>query len=677
MKTHIASRLVKSVFSIYLFLALSITCFQMVLEFKNERNIVEKELHSLLESIAPVVSQALWNIDSESATSAAEGLHINNLVSGVLIVDDINQQISSVGQVPNPENSQVSPKSSSFFSNKINALIPITLKLAVLSEDSSTETVVGHITVFSSNKVVFQGVRYTFIITLINAAIKTALLWFLFVFFARSLITKPLEELIYAVKKMNPEKNSDFEQQHIIPKKLQQSGDELGELIKDFTDMKEAVLRRDFEIRQSTVSLDILEKEKVKAEAAVKAKSTFLANMSHEIRTPMNGVIGMTELLKDTTLSTTQREFTENISDSADGLLRIINDILDFSKIDAGKLELEITDFNIFEKLKHTIQILTPNATKKGLSIEFKTCDNCPGDVSGDYVRLNQVIINLVNNAIKFTEQGSIIISIEAKQERKKHITYKISVTDSGIGITPQAQQNLFQSFSQADNSTTRKYGGTGLGLAISKNIVELMKGEIGVTSKPKKGSCFWFTINLKKQHTVPKQVNQERQEDDKSKPLSSGLKILLAEDDKVNAMIATAMLSKQQHEVTHVENGIEVLKTLATDKYDLILMDIQMPVMDGIETINVIRKSEQGNQALIESLELADNERLTKNLKGCYTPIMTLTANTMETDISQYKKIGADGHLPKPFKPDEFHMEITRVYNNSVKKKHRIKEYE
>jgi signal transduction histidine kinase len=631
------------------------------LEFNNEKNNVVDELHTLLKTVSPVVSQALWDVDFDSAKSVAIGLLKNNQVSGVIIVDENDQPVALEGRTTDASdlNTQYLPSQA----NPLEKLIPVSQIVPHSTENSDNTIEVGRIILFGSFQTAFDEVKYTLVITLINAVIKDSILWFLVVFFTRRLVTKPLNELINAVERLNPEKNISTGNEFNIPENLEQANDELGVLIREFGEMRVAIQRRDEKIQKSTISIDLLEHEKEKAEAAIRAKSTFLANMSHEIRTPMNGVIGMTELLKDTSLSNLQKEYTDSISDSAEGLLRIINDVLDLSKIEANKMDLELTSFDLKEKLEHICNILSPQAKKKGLRLELILTEYYPECVIGDFLRLNQIIINLVSNAIKFTQHGNVRIYLNILDENPDGLVYKIEVADTCIGISQQEQENLFNSFTQADNSTTRKYGGTGLGLSISKNIVHLMKGEIGVKSEKGKGSVFWFTIGLKKDNAATKiegidpvgLINRT----------SVGiLNILLAEDDKTNAIIAKTMLKKQHHFVPHVEDGLSALKCLTENKFDLVLMGIQMPVLDGVQAIQIIRNSENGISSEISESNLLGT-LLTEKLKETYTPIITLTANTMVSDVESYWEIGADGHIPKPFSSKIMNLEITGVFEN------------
>lgn len=365
----------------------------------------------------------------------------------------------------------------------------------------------------------------------------------------------------------------------------------------------------------------------VKAEQATHAKSQFLAAMSHELRTPMTGVIGMADLLLETNLSTQQQIWANSIKLSGNNLLNILNEILDQSKLEAGKLEISPTDFHLLTFLEETIQFFRPGVEAKGIELNVELSDDLPETVRADRLRIGQVLSNLLSNALKFTETGIISLQIGLASKDDTHTKLHFSVRDSGIGIDIKEQDNLFSAFTQADSSTSRKFGGTGLGLSISKQLVELMGGAIGVESKADSGSTFWFTVNCLP--ALEKIARTDKKEGNIRWAASRKLKILIAEDVVVNQLLIRAILENLNHSVTVADNGEAAVNYIQTDDtFDLILMDVRMPVMDGLEATSAIRSlgSEKSN-----------------------IPIIALTADLSVDNIQQYTNVGMNDVCGKP----------------------------
>jgi signal transduction histidine kinase/CheY-like chemotaxis protein len=400
------------------------------------------------------------------------------------------------------------------------------------------------------------------------------------------------------------------------------------------------------------------EKEKAQEEAqkAARTKAEFLANMSHEIRTPLNGIIGIADLLAEMPLGEQQAKYTEIIRSSGQGLLTIVNDILDFSKIEAGKLDLEVIGFNLTTLVQTQVNLLENAAKEKGLMIMTKIDPSLQGHFNGDPGRIGQILLNLVGNAIKFTSSGFVSIRVTQVESTDSLAQYvKFEVQDTGIGIPDEAMQKLFRPFTQADGSTARRFGGTGLGLSISKRLAELMGGQIGAQSEPGKGSTFWFTVRLSAAEKVAKAIQAElAHESGKSATQASSqtqvdrskYRILVAEDNSVNQMVALAQLKKLGYSAQAVANGREAVDAFLTGSFDLILMDCQMPEMDGFEATQKIREHEANG--------------------GKKIPIIALTANAMKEDEEKCLKVGMNDFVSKPVKQEQLCEKLERMLGRS-----------
>jgi two-component system, sensor histidine kinase len=379
--------------------------------------------------------------------------------------------------------------------------------------------------------------------------------------------------------------------------------------------------------------------EKSAAEAANTAKSGFLAIMSHELRTPLNGMLGMAHALSESKLNERQRSQISTIKDSGGALLSILNDILDLSKVEAGKLIIEEHDFNLREMITQLADLWTPTALEKSLAFEIEIDDGVPKWITSDPVRLRQILNNLISNAIKFTHTGEVSVSVSSCLQEGGQTQLSFRIKDTGCGIDAEDVGRLFSPFEQADRSTTRKFGGTGLGLTISRRFARKMGGDIVIESQPGSGSEFTVTITAKVTNAP---ILREAIHSDKTEaPCQSAIRLLVAEDHAVNRSVIEALLTGDEWEITFAENGVEAVERAGGETYDAILMDIQMPKMDGVDATRVIRTSDGPNRT---------------------TPIIATTANAMSDDQAQYLAAGMNDVVSKPFQPDRLRTVLRRA---------------
>lgn len=394
-------------------------------------------------------------------------------------------------------------------------------------------------------------------------------------------------------------------------------------------------------LTEANQALEELMKTRKELEELMKVKEQFLANMSHEIRTPMNAIVGFTSLILKTELNPEQKQYINAVKTSGENLLVIINDILDFSKIQSGKFVFEQTEFRLSQVISTLTEMMLPKSTEKNIRLTTRIEKNIPDHLIGDPTRLNQIFLNLVGNAIKFTEKGEVKIAVEQVSDDGENVELKFSVIDTGIGIPKDKLKTVFEGFTQASNETTRKYGGTGLGLTIVKQLIELQKGSIGVESKEGEGSTFSFILKFKKNlHPEEKKGKEEEEEPQ----LEEELYILLVEDNLLNQILAKKVLTDWKWKVDVAENGAVAIEKLGKNNYDLLLMDIQMPEMDGYEATKLIRTSFDPPKSDI--------------------PIIAMTAHALAGEAEKCLSVGMNEYISKPFDKKVLYSKIISVIN-------------
>ncbi len=645
MTGSIVTRLFRVAFGLYIVVAILLNILLVAREYVDTKATIQRELGTYQSVFGAALADALWSMDRDKLDAIASGIVAVPEITSLRVIDPANghvfvNAVNRNGVVAISHNGTVNqtiPGGEPAATPNVTRSIHYGFDLIYHHEAGSS--VVGHAEFVSGQSYLLHQIIGRTLLIIGTAVVKEAVLWGIFLIVGRRYLRRPLTALSRAIDATTPENPAPIALSRSDERVA--AGTELGVIRLSFnaliaridrdrgqlaalnTSLEQKVAERTAQLAQAT---ERAEKAREVAEAANMAKSQFVANMSHEVRTPINGVLGMNGLLLDTTLNEEQRGYAMMVQRSATALLRIVDDILDISKLDARRLELETTDFDLVDAVENATLLFEPRAREKGIELVAWIDPAIKRFRSGDPTRLRQILQNLVGNAIKFTESGSVSVRVVPADAASSTLRLRFEVTDTGIGIEEPAP--LFERFSQEDSSITRRYGGTGLGLAICRELVALMGGEIGVSSRRGAGSTFWFKLDLDTARSGT-ECEPARPRDGPAQPARSRpLRILVAEDHPINQMFMAALLRKAGHTVTTVENGNQAVAAVRDGDHDVVLMDVQMPELDGVEATLRIR-------ALPPPKHLV--------------PIIALTANAMRGAKEDYLAAGMDDFVSKP----------------------------
>ncbi len=622
-RSPLASKLLRTVLSIYLLAAFCVTCFQLVLEYREEERRLRLEVDQVAEAFLPALAPALWNMDHEQVRGTSEGMWVNPAIWRLTVRDDLGETIAERAR-------EVEGFASGWSLPWYEYVYEI-----CFTDSSGRDNPVGRLTLASNAYVVARRATGTFLFTVANAALKTLILWLIFYYVLVRVVARPLSVLTRAIRHINPDSSS-------VPRTQERNlsvlhtDDELGEVAVSVNQLEGALIEKNKAIadRQRHLERTVDELERASA-----AKSEFLAHMSHELRTPLNGMIGMTELLATTPLNHEQNEHLAVLGSASRQLLGVINNVLDFSKIESGRLELEQVPFDLERLVADCVALAQGAAAGKGLQLNSMVRGDGEAHVVGDPTRLRQVLDNLVNNAVKFTARGSVTVTVDVvRVETRRRVRFEVA--DTGIGITRQQREHLFESFRQGDQSTTRRFGGTGLGLAISQQLVALMGGEVELVSEPGKGAAFSFEVVLEAADTGA-QVPEDEPLPAEQYP---GLRVLVAEDNQVNQRVVKGMLQRFGVRADIAGDGAQALQRCEAPgaAFDLVFMDIDMPVLDGWSATRALREGPAANRVGM---------------------IVGLSAHALDVDREKAGACGMDGYVAKPMRMQELGNILHRAH--------------